>query len=237
LQEEIMMKYLRQRSGLARAWSRIRWSLKRLAWQIVVRSTFLIKRVFDIVVSLLAIVVLSPVFLLTWLAIKLEDGGPALFVQQRVGRHGKLFPMYKFRSMVVDAEKIKAELLDKNESGGGVLFKMKNDPRVTRVGRVIRKYSIDELPQLFNVLKGDMSLVGPRPALPSEVAKYSVRDRMRLEVRPGLTCLWQIGGRSDIDFEGQVRLDVQYIREQGFWSDLKILLKTIPAVLLGKGAY
>ncbi|RMH59192.1 MAG: sugar transferase [Zetaproteobacteria bacterium] len=232
-----MMKYLRQRSGWSRAWSRLRWMMKRLAWQVVVRSASFVKRVFDVVVSLLAIIVLSPVFLLTWLAIKLEDGGPALFVQQRVGRHGKLFPMYKFRSMVVDAEKIKAQLMDKNESGGGVLFKMKNDPRVTRVGRVIRKYSIDELPQLFNVLKGDMSLVGPRPALPSEVAKYSVRDRMRLEVRPGLTCLWQIGGRSDIDFEGQVRLDVQYIREQGFWNDVKILLKTIPAVLLGKGAY
>lgn len=185
----------------------------------------------------MAIILLSPLFLITWIAIKIEDGGPAIFRQQRVGRYGKPFTMYKFRSMVPNAEEIKQQLLDKNESGAGVIFKMKRDPRVTKVGRIIRKLSIDELPQLFNVLKGDMSLVGPRPPLPSEVAQYSLQERRRLDVLPGITGLWQVSGRSDIDFQGQVRLDVQYIREQSFWKDILILLKTIPAVLLGRGAY
>jgi lipopolysaccharide/colanic/teichoic acid biosynthesis glycosyltransferase len=145
--------------------------------------------------------------------------------------------MVKFRSMVLNADDLKAALLAQNESGGGVLFKMKRDPRITRVGRVIRKLSIDELPQLFNVIRGEMSLVGPRPALPQEVQRYAQTDRVRLEVKPGITCLWQIGGRSDIDFHGQVRLDVEYIRAQSVWLDLGILLKTVPVVLLGRGAY
>ncbi len=144
--------------------------------------------------------------------------------------------MYKFRSMIVNADKVKNELMDQNEAGG-VIFKMKRDPRITRVGRIIRKLSIDELPQLYNVLKGDMSLVGPRPSLPKEVDEYTLSDRRRLEVIPGLTCLWQVSGRSDINFEGQVRLDVQYLESQTFWGDIALLLKTIPAVLLGKGAY
>lgn len=144
--------------------------------------------------------------------------------------------MYKFRSMLVGADKMKDNLLENNESGG-VIFKMKRDPRITRVGRIIRKLSIDELPQLYNVLKGDMSLVGPRPPVPREVAEYQLSDRRRLEIIPGLTCLWQVSGRSDINFEGQVTLDVQYLESQSLKGDIMLLLKTIPAVLSGRGAY
>ena len=145
--------------------------------------------------------------------------------------------MWKFRSMYIDAEARKAALLAANESSGGVIFKMKRDPRITKVGRFIRKASIDELPQLWNVLIGDMSLVGPRPALPSEVDQYSLADRRRLEVIPGITCIWQVSGRSDIPFPEQVKLDVQYIESSSFWQDILILLKTVPAVILGRGAY
>jgi lipopolysaccharide/colanic/teichoic acid biosynthesis glycosyltransferase len=145
--------------------------------------------------------------------------------------------MWKFRSMYIDAEQRKAELDRQNEMAGGVTFKMKRDPRITRVGRFIRKASIDELPQLWNVLKGDMSLVGPRPPVPKEVDKYSLADRRRLEVIPGITCIWQVSGRSDIPFPEQVKLDVEYIESQSLWTDVVILLKTIPAVFLGRGAY
>ncbi len=145
--------------------------------------------------------------------------------------------MWKFRSMVVNADALKDKILAQNEMQGGVTFKMKNDPRITRVGKWIRKFSVDELPQLINVLKGEMSLVGPRPPVPREVAQYTVEDRQRLLATPGLTCFWQVGGRSEIDFAGQVRLDVSYIRSESVWLDLKLLVQTVPAVLLGKGAY
>jgi lipopolysaccharide/colanic/teichoic acid biosynthesis glycosyltransferase len=145
--------------------------------------------------------------------------------------------MWKFRSMVVNAEALKARLEAQNEMQGGVIFKMKNDPRITKVGHFIRKYSIDELPQFWNVFVGDMSVVGPRPALAKEVAAYTPEDRQRLLAKPGITCLWQVGGRSEIDFAGQVRLDVQYIRSSSLWTDFKLLFLTIPAVLMGKGAY
>jgi lipopolysaccharide/colanic/teichoic acid biosynthesis glycosyltransferase len=145
--------------------------------------------------------------------------------------------MLKFRSMYMDADQRLKELIAQNEMQGGVLFKMKNDPRITPVGRFIRKMSIDELPQLWNVLKGDMSLVGPRPALPSEVDQYSLHDRQRLEVIPGITCIWQVSGRSDIPFPEQVQLDVQYIDSQFIWLDIKLLFQTIPAVLFSRGAY
>jgi exopolysaccharide biosynthesis polyprenyl glycosylphosphotransferase len=204
---------------------------------VVVRGAYLVKRLFDIVVSAILLVLLLPIFLAVGLAIRLEDPGPILFKQQRVGRWGKLFTMWKFRSMYTDAEERKKELMARNEMAGGVLFKMKDDPRVTRVGRVIRKTSIDELPQLWNVLKGDMSLVGPRPPVPQEVDEYSLSDRRRLEVIPGITCIWQVSGRSDIPFDQQVELDVQYIQSQSFWTDIKILLKTVPALLFGTGAY
>lgn len=144
--------------------------------------------------------------------------------------------MWKFRSMVVDADKLKDALETQNEAKD-VTFKIRRDPRITRVGRVIRKLSIDELPQFYNVFRGDMSLVGPRPPVPREVARYSLDDRVRLEVKPGITCLWQIGGRADLDFRQQVELDKRYIESQTFWSDIKILLLTIPAVLSGRGAY
>ncbi|HEY6228738.1 MAG TPA: sugar transferase, partial [Verrucomicrobiae bacterium] len=146
------------------------------------------------------------------------------------------FRMYKFRSMRVDAEQRLQELLKQNGHATGVTFKMKNDPRITRVGRILRKYSLDELPQFVNVLKGEMSMVGPRPPVPREVALYTLKDRQRLAVTPGLTCFWQIGGRANIDFPEQVQLDVQYIESQSFWLDLWICIKTIPAVVLGRGA-
>jgi exopolysaccharide biosynthesis polyprenyl glycosylphosphotransferase len=211
--------------------------IKRQAWRLVVGSSLALKRLLDIVVSLGALVGLSPILLTTMLLIKLEDGGPLFFKQTRVGLRGRPFGMWKFRSMVVNADALKDKLLEQNESKAGVIFKMKNDPRITKVGKWIRKFSIDELPQLINVLEGTMSLVGPRPPVPREVAEYSVEDRQRLLVKPGLTCFWQVGGRSDIDFAGQVRLDIAYIRSESVWLDLKLLFLTVPAVLFGKGAY
>lgn len=220
------------------AWRyRLRFHLKRLAWTAVVQGAYLLKRLLDIVGGIALLILLSPLLLTIALLIKLDSPGPVLFKQIRVGRYGKFFPMWKFRSMYVDAEARKQALLARNEMAGGVIFKMKDDPRITRVGRFIRRASIDELPQLWNVVKGDMSLVGPRPALPSEVNQYSLEERRRLDVIPGITCIWQVSGRSEIPFEQQVRLDVEYIESQSFWLDLKLLLLTIPAVLLGRGAY
>ncbi|OQY42308.1 MAG: hypothetical protein B6240_14120 [Desulfobacteraceae bacterium 4572_87] len=169
--------------------------------------------------------------------IKLTDGGPILFWQTRIGLWGKEFPFPKFRSMVVNAEALKDELLEQSDHDDSITFKMKKDPRVTWIGRIIRKLSIDELPQLWCVFKGDMSLVGPRPPVPREVAEYTLADRRRLDVMPGLTCIWQVSGRGDIPFNEQVELDVQYIESRSLWFDIKLLLSTIPAVLLGKGAY
>jgi len=234
---ELSKKYQKQQTGLGRVLTKTQLESKRRLWLAVVSSSYFLKRTLDIIASLVAIILLSPVFLITWLAIKIEDPGPSIFRQQRVGLWGKQFTMYKFRSMVMDAEKLKSQLIDQNESEAGVIFKMKKDPRITRVGSVIRKFSIDELPQLFNVLTGDMSLVGPRPPVPSEVQEYTLSDRRRLDVTPGITCIWQVSGRSNIDFAGQVRLDVQYINSQSFLNDIIILFKTVPAVLLGKGAY
>ena len=214
-----------------------RQRIKLLLWEFSLSSLYLLKRVMDFSAALVGLILLSPLFLLLALLIVIEDGWPVFYTQKRVGQDGRIFPFYKFRSMVRNADKIKEKLQQQNESKDGVIFKMKHDPRITRIGRFIRRYSLDELPQLFNVLIGDMSLVGPRPPIPSEVAQYTLEDRKRLDVKPGLTCIWQISGRSDIPFHEQVRLDVRYIRNQGFWSDLLILLKTIPAVLLGKGAY
>jgi exopolysaccharide biosynthesis polyprenyl glycosylphosphotransferase len=223
--------------GALGARQRLRMFGKRAVWIGVVQGSYLLKRLFDIVASAVLLVLLLPVFVGVALAIRLESPGAILFRQTRVGRWGKLFTMWKFRSMYADAEARKAALMAQNEMAGGVTFKMKNDPRVTRVGRFIRKTSIDELPQLWNVLLGDMSLVGPRPPVPAEVDEYSLSDRRRLEVIPGITCIWQISGRSDIPFDQQVELDVQYIESQSFWTDLKILLKTVPALLFGTGAY
>jgi exopolysaccharide biosynthesis polyprenyl glycosylphosphotransferase len=219
-------------SGLS---GRLYWKL--FVWNALVKGTKAVKRLIDIVASAAGLALLMPLFAVVALAIRLESPGPIFFSQTRVGRWGELFRMYKFRSMYIDAEERKRSLMSRNEMDGGVLFKMKHDPRVTRVGRFIRKASIDELPQLWNVFVGDMSLVGPRPPVPSEVDQYSLSDRRRLDVVPGITCIWQVSGRSDIPFPEQVELDVQYIDSQSLLTDLKILLNTIPAVLLGKGAY
>ncbi len=215
---------------------KFRFYSKMTVWWLLVEGTLAFKRVLDVIGSGLGLILLAPVLLLTAWAIKLEDGGPVIFSQDRVGKKGKIFRMYKFRSMVVDAEAGKNELMDRNEAGK-IIFKIRHDPRITRVGWFVRRFSIDETPQLFNVLKGDMSLVGPRPALPDEVNKYSMSERRRLEVIPGITGLWQVKGRSEIDFQGQVGLDVQYIESQSFWGDIVILVKTIPTVLSGRGAY
>lgn len=207
------------------------------AWRMTIWFAYALKRTMDVLGSALLLIVLSPLLLVIYFAVRLTSKGPAFFVQTRVGQYGRHFQFYKFRSMYVDAEARKALLEKQNESGDGVIFKMKKDPRITVVGRFIRKFSLDELPQLWNVLKGDMSLVGPRPPLPSEVAQYTLEERKRLNVIPGLTCLWQISGRSDIPFQEQVRLDKEYIRTHGIWNDVKILLKTIPAIITGRGAY
>jgi exopolysaccharide biosynthesis WecB/TagA/CpsF family protein len=195
------------------------------------------KRLVDISGSLLLLILLSPLFLATALAIKLESRGSVIYRQKRVGRDGREFMMLKFRSMFVDAEQRLQSLLEHNEMDGGVIFKMREDPRVTRVGKFIRRTSIDELPQLFNVLRGDMSLVGPRPPLPREVELYSFHDRSRLGAVPGITCIWQVSGRSEIPFDRQVEMDLDYIHRQSMAEDLKLLFRTVPALLFGRGAY
>ncbi|MBI3885770.1 MAG: sugar transferase [Opitutae bacterium] len=210
---------------------------ERGAWRLQLASDEFAKRAFDCAASALALLLISPLWALIALLIKLEDGGPVVFAQTRVGKHGREFKMFKFRSMRADAEQRLQDLLAKNHHQTGVTFKIKDDPRITRVGRWLRKFSFDELPQFANVLAGDMSLVGPRPPLPREVALYTLADRRRLLVRPGITCLWQISGRAQIDFHGQVELDVRYIETRTFWSDLRILARTVPAVLSGTGAY
>ena len=214
-----------------------RRSLRLQAWRLTVRFSYAVKRAIDVFGSLAGMVLLSPVFLGIALAVKLTSPGPVIFAQVRVGRYGRHFRFYKFRSMYVDAEERKKELLAKNESKDGVIFKMKDDPRITRVGKFLRRTSLDELPQLWNVFIGDMSLVGPRPPVPKEVQEYTLDDRKRLDVIPGITCLWQIKGRSEIPFHEQVRLDKEYILAPSVWNDIKILLKTIPAIIGGKGAY
>ena len=211
--------------------------MRMLVWHITIAASKAFKRTMDIILSIFAIIAGSPVFLITALLVKITSPGPIIFSQVRVGRCGRHFKFYKFRSMYIDAEARKAELLKLNESGDGVIFKMKRDPRITPVGRFIRKFSIDELPQLFNVLLGDMSLVGPRPPLPSEVRTYSLEERKRLNITPGITCLWQVSGRSELPFSKQIALDKEYIASRSAWKDFLILLRTVPAILTGKGAW
>jgi exopolysaccharide biosynthesis polyprenyl glycosylphosphotransferase len=194
-----------------------------------------LKRAFDIVVSGTALAMLSPLLFGVAMLVKITSRGPVLFRQLRVGQHGRQFHMLKFRSMVADAEALKAKLLAQNEQQGPV-FKMRSDPRITRIGRFIRKYSIDELPQLLNVLRGEMSIVGPRPPIPSEVAKYEAWQRRRLSVRPGLTCVWQVSGRNEISFEEWMYLDMQYIDHWSLRRDIELIAKTVPVVLTGRGA-
>lgn len=193
------------------------------------------KRALDIIASTLGLIILSPILLVVAILIKLESKGPAIFSQKRIGLNKKEFKMYKFRSMVQNAEELKEKLAKENEMSGP-MFKMKNDPRVTKVGRFIRKTSIDELPQLINVLKGEMSLVGPRPSLPKEVSKFEPWMLKRLSVKPGLTCYWQVSGRNNIDFEDWMKLDLQYVNDRSFWLDLKLILKTATVLFGDKNA-
>jgi exopolysaccharide biosynthesis polyprenyl glycosylphosphotransferase len=194
-----------------------------------------LKRLLDVVVSATALVVLAPLLVVAALAVKLSSSGPVLFGQERVGMRGRPFRMLKFRSMVANAEDLQAGLLASNERTGPV-FKLQRDPRVTRVGRFLRKYSIDELPQLLNVLRGEMSLVGPRPALAQEVARYAAWQRRRLSVRPGLTCVWQVSGRNAVSFGSWMVLDMRYIDHWSLADDLRLILRTVPVVLSGRGA-
>ncbi len=211
---------------------------KRIVWAIMASNLRVVKRLMDIFVVLPGLVLLSPLFLIVALCITLHDGGPVLYWQKRVGRRGREFAFPKFRSMSMDSDVELAKIASKNQHGAnGVTFKMKDDPRTTPCGRLIRRFSIDELPQLWCVLTGDMTLVGPRPPLISEVARYSLRDRARLSVVPGLTCIWQVSGRSEIPFDQQVEMDIDYIHQHSLWTDIKVLFKTIPAVLFGRGAY
>ena len=214
-----------------------RRSLRLRAWRMTVSGSYAMKRAMDIDGSGIGLILLSPVYLAIAAAIKLTSPGPVIFSQTRVGRYGRHFRFYKFHSMFIDAEARKEALMDKNESKDGVIFKMKDDPRITKVGKLLRRTSLDELPQLWNVFIGDMSLVGPRPPVPKEVQEYTLEDRKRLDVIPGITCLWQIMGRSEIPFREQVRLDKEYILAPSVWKDIAILLKTVPAILGGKGAY
>ena len=244
IRERLMARLLTAQTpwGRARLNAYVRW--KRISWQVVINATLMVKRGFDIVISVVAILVFVPVFLGIAVLVKL-DGGPVFFRQTRIGLNGREFKMLKFRSMGVDAEARLKDLLAKNEKASGVTFKMKDDPRITKIGKILRKSSLDELPQFWNVLAGDMSLVGPRPPVPREVALYTQADRRRFLVKPGITCLWQvgeregglleIGDRNSIDFPEQVSLDVRYIESQSFWKDVVILMKTVPAILFGKG--
>lgn len=196
----------------------------------------ILKRFFDIVLSSIAIVVLSPLMLVVSVIIYVDDKGSPIFVQQRYTQDGKVFKMYKFRSMYVDAEERFNEVKHLNEIDGNIIFKSKDDPRITRIGKFIRKTSIDELPQLFNILKGDMSIVGPRPPITREVVQYTSYQMNRLLVKGGLTCFWQCSGRSNLNFDEQVELDIKYIKNRSLFLDFKLILKTVKTVLKMDGA-
>lgn len=218
-----------------------RRSIQRMRFRLiqnVIRTKLLsqLKRALDLFVAFVAFPGVLFVMIPIALIIKLDSPGPVLFRQKRIGKWGKPFECYKFRSMYIDAEERKKALMTQNESDE-IVFKMKNDPRVTRIGRIIRKLSLDEIPQIFNVIKGDMSLVGPRPPVPNEVAQYPFDYLRRLDVIPGITGLQQISGRSDLEFKKWIELDLQYIEEQSLLKDIEILIKTIPAVISGRGAY
>jgi lipopolysaccharide/colanic/teichoic acid biosynthesis glycosyltransferase len=233
---QLFRRYTAAQSLPGRWWLNVLVRCRQCFWLCLMTGGRCVKRGLDIAASATFVLVFSPLFLLIAALIKMDDGGPVLFAQTRVGKNGRQFKMFKFRSMCPDAERRLQELMARNHHKEGVTFKINDDPRLTHVGGWLRAFSLDELPQFFNVLKGDMTLVGPRPPLPREVALYSLADRRRLLVKPGITCFWQIGGRSEIDFSGQVKLDVRYIETQSFWVDIVILFKTVPAVLSRKGA-
>lgn len=215
----------------------LRFFWQRNSWLLRVKGSLWLKRSLDCVLSVALLLFLLPLFLIVALLIKLSDGGPVLYWQTRVGRWGRELRFPKFRTMVTHADKLKNSLQSLNQHGNSITFKIRKDPRVTGLGRILRKYSIDELPQLWLVFKGEMSLIGPRPPIMEEVVRYGLADRLRLDVLPGLTCIWQVSGRGDLSFQRQMEMDLEYIENQGFWLDLTILLKTIPAVFTGRGAY
>lgn len=237
MREEQNKKRLDMIDALSQPLTSKQYRAKIFVWQQTVTWTKRIKRLFDLLAAALLLLLLSPIFIITALFIYLENPGPIFYSQTRVGKDGRHFRFFKFRSMIVGADAMKDTMTTQNESEDGVIFKMKDDPRVTKTGKIIRKFSIDELPQLLNVLRGDMSLVGPRPALPKEVVMYTLEQRKRLHAMPGITCIWQVSGRSEIPFTGQVKLDLEYIQSTSLTKDISILLRTIPAVLAGKGAY
>lgn len=230
-------RYHRYGSGHSRLRLRARRRSVRALKEINENSFRTTKRIIDVASSLAALAVLSPLLLFIAVAIKLNDQGRVLFWQRRVGLNGEVFNFPKFRSMIVNADQIVHELSAHNHHGDSITFKIKRDPRVTPVGLWLRRYSLDELPQLWCVLRGQMSLVGPRPALPREVQHYSLKERRRLAVRPGLTCIWQVSGRADVPFDRQVQMDIQYVENQTLWLDLKLVASTFPAVISGRGAY
>ncbi|MGL4742037.1 MAG: sugar transferase [Sarcina sp.] len=193
------------------------------------------KRIIDIIGAIAGLIVLFPIYIIVGIIIKIDSKGPIIFSQERVGKNGNIFKMYKFRSMVVNAEELKERLAKQNERKGP-MFKIKEDPRVTKIGKFIRKTSIDELPQLINILKGDMSIVGPRPSLPKEVAQFESWMKERLDVKPGLTCFWQVQGRDDIPFREWMELDIKYVRERTLLLDIKLILKTFTVLLGDKNA-
>jgi exopolysaccharide biosynthesis polyprenyl glycosylphosphotransferase len=199
-------------------------------------ANYLIKRIVDLTLVLGTLPLWGSLALVIAILIKLTSRGPVIYRQTRIGRHGHPFEFLKFRTMVINADDLKAQLMEQNE-GSGPMFKMKRDPRVTPIGRFLRKFSLDEIPNLWNVVRGEMSLVGPRPAVPEEVSQYEQWHRRRLEVTPGVTGLWQVTGRSDTSFDECVRLDIYYTEHWSIWLDIRILLATIPSVILGRGAY
>jgi len=245
LQDRVLGRFLAAQTPAGRLRLNLHAWIKRASWKLVTGLAHSLKRTCDLVIASTAIVLFSPVFVLVAIVVKL-DGGPIFFRQTRYGLNGREFKMLKFRSMVPDAEARLKDLLQFNEKAEGITFKMKDDPRITKIGKWLRKTSLDELPQFFNVLGGEMSLVGPRPPVKREVALYELRHRKRFHVKPGITCLWQvgerdggvweIGDRNSIDFEEQIGLDVRYIESQSLWKDLWLLAKTVPAILFGKGA-
>jgi lipopolysaccharide/colanic/teichoic acid biosynthesis glycosyltransferase len=234
---ELAQRYERVAKIPARSWRRTRRRSERTLHAAREKTYRIAKRAFDLSFAAALLLLSSPLLLLIAAAIKLTDGGPVLFWQKRVGMWGQTFDFPKFRSMVLGADKIVDALRDHNHHGDSITFKIKRDPRVTWVGRLIRRFSLDEFPQLWCVVRGQMSLVGPRPALPREVSYYTQEHRRRLSVRPGLTCIWQVSGRADVPFDRQVQMDVEYVESHNFWLDLRLVASTVPAVITGRGAY
>ncbi len=222
--------------GWSSPFANLRGKIKQMHWKFRRKSYGFYKRTLDVALASVGVAVLTPFFLLIALAIKFESPGPIFFSQTRVGQGGARFRMWKFRSMFIDAEVRRAALLAQSDRNGSH-FKMKSDPRVTRIGRIIRRASIDELPQLLNVLKGQMSIVGPRPNLEGEVAKYKIDEFGRLDTKPGITCIWQVSGRAEIPWDRQVEMDLDYVYQPSIVSDIGLILRTLPAILSGKGAY